>query len=233
MKTVVRSGLMAGALVVLGVVLRWASAGTLDHLSADDFGSLSGLIAAGVAWSAYAWLAMAIVLTALERLPGTLGRAAAILTRTITSEGSRVLLRSALGLAVWTPLTIGIAHAAPGDGAGSVRWGVVEKPSSVPAPRASPSGDRLAIPDRPTVGAETRYTPVRPASSVRVRRGDSLWAIAAREIGPDASDAAIARRWPQWYAANAGRIGPDSDLIHPGEVLNRPASTKPTQGEVR
>src|SRR5262245_36392599 len=178
MKTIVRGGLTAGALVVLGFVLRWASAGTLAHLSADDFGSLAGLVAAGVAWSAYAWLAIAIVLTALERLPGTLGRAAAAATRAITSDGSRILLRSALGVAVSTPLTIGIAQASPGDGAESLRWGVVEKPSLVPMPRPTPRADRLAIPDRPTVGAETRYAPIRPASSVRVRRGDSLWAIA-------------------------------------------------------
>ena len=229
MKAIVRGGLVAGGLLVLGLVLRWASAGTLDQLSADDFGSLAGLIAAGVAWSAYAWLTIAVVLTALELLPGTFGRAAAMAVRAMTSEGSRLLLRSALGVAVSTPLTIGIAHASAGDGADSLRWGGVEKPSSVPTQRASPGGDRLAIPDRPTVGAETRYTPIRPASSVRVRRGDSLWVIAAREIGPDAPDAAIARRWPRWYAANADRIGPDPGIIHPGDVLDRPATTKPTQ----
>lgn len=229
MKAIVRRGLVAGGLLVLGFVLRWASAGTLDQLSADDFGSLAGLIAAGVAWSAYAWLAITVVLTALEQLPGTLGRAATTAVRAMTSEGSRVLLRSALGVAVSAPLTIGIAHASPGDGADSMRWGGVEKPSTVPMPRASPRGDRLAIPDRPTAGAETRYTPIRPASSVRVRRGDSLWAIAARELGPDAPDAAVARRWPRWYATNAERIGPDPGLIHPGEVLDRPPATKPTQ----
>src|SRR5262245_50408539 len=103
MKVIVRGGLLAGALVALGFVLHWASAGTLDHLSEDDFGSLAGLIAAGVAWSAYAWLAVAVVLTTLERLPGTLGRTAAMVITVITSEGSRVLLRSALGVAVSAP----------------------------------------------------------------------------------------------------------------------------------
>ena len=71
------------------------------------------------------------------------------------------------------------------------------------------------------MGAPTRYTPVRHV----VRPGDSLWAIAASELGPDAGETAIARRWPQWYAANAAAIGPDPDLIRPGQTLQAPAST--------
>jgi nucleoid-associated protein YgaU len=225
MKAIVRCVAVVGALVTAGVVLRWATAGTLAQLSADDFGSLTGLVTAGVAWAAYGWLALAVGLTALERLPGVLGRVAAAVARMITSDGSHVLLRSALGVAVATPLTVGIAHAEPGDGANSVRWGAVEKASSVPGAQPTPRRDRLAIPDRPTVGAQTRYTPIRPAaSSVLVRRGDSLWSIAARELGPVASDAAIARRWPRWYAANAARIGPDPDLIHPGQLLDHPTT---------
>jgi len=64
--------------------------------------------------------------------------------------------------------------------------------------------------------------PVRVAARVVVRRGDSLWSIAARELGADASAEAIAARWPQWYAANRDVIGPDPDLILPGQVLRTP-----------
>jgi nucleoid-associated protein YgaU len=65
---------------------------------------------------------------------------------------------------------------------------------------------------------------VRAGGAVRVvvRDGDSLWALAARELGPGASDEAIAARWPEWYAANRQVIGDDPDLILPGQVLRVP-----------
>jgi hypothetical protein len=56
-----------------------------------------------------------------------------------------------------------------------------------------------------------------------VRRGDTLWDIAARHLGPRATAAEIARAWPQWYAANRAAIGPNPHLIHPGLVLQAPA----------
>ncbi|WP_256792672.1 LysM peptidoglycan-binding domain-containing protein [Terrabacter sp. Ter38] len=68
----------------------------------------------------------------------------------------------------------------------------------------------------------------RPAASahdlVTVRRGDSLWTIAARHLGPGASDAQISREWPRWYAANRDVVGEDPDLIMPGVQLRPPSS---------
>jgi nucleoid-associated protein YgaU len=55
-----------------------------------------------------------------------------------------------------------------------------------------------------------------------VRRGDALWDVAARHLGPDASHGEIAREWPRWYAANRAVIGGDPDLIRPGEILTPP-----------
>ena len=57
---------------------------------------------------------------------------------------------------------------------------------------------------------------------VVVRRGDTLWDIAARHLGPGASLADVAAEWPRWYAQNAGAIGPDPDLILPGLELTVP-----------
>lgn len=62
---------------------------------------------------------------------------------------------------------------------------------------------------------------------VVVRRGDSLWSITARHLGPDATDAEIAVEWPRWYAANRDAVGGDPDVILPGTVL-RPPSTATT-----
>lgn len=68
----------------------------------------------------------------------------------------------------------------------------------------------------------------RPGSAaidtVTVRRGDSLWAIAARYLGPLATDAEIAREWPRWYAANRDLIGNDPDLVLPGQQLVPPTT---------
>jgi nucleoid-associated protein YgaU len=57
-----------------------------------------------------------------------------------------------------------------------------------------------------------------------VQPGDSLWLIAARRLGPDASDEQIAANWPRWYAANRAAIGDDPSLIEPGQVLHAPPS---------
>ncbi|GAA3213077.1 LysM peptidoglycan-binding domain-containing protein [Oerskovia jenensis] len=58
--------------------------------------------------------------------------------------------------------------------------------------------------------------------SVVVLRGDSLWSLAGRALGPDATDAEITAEWPRWYAANAETIGQDPNLIRPGQVLQVP-----------
>jgi nucleoid-associated protein YgaU len=110
-----------------------------------------------------------------------------------------------------------------------------ESTNSRPATTSKPATElptggrmRMGVPDRPTDGAPTRYTDLRPTMPVRVvvREGDSLWTLAARELGPTATNGAIAARWPDWYAANRQVIGDDPDLIFPGQVLRvPPAST--------
>lgn len=65
-------------------------------------------------------------------------------------------------------------------------------------------------------------TTAAPVETVTVRRGDSLWSIAGRHLGPDATDAEIAVAWPAWYALNADLVGDDPDLIHPGLRLRVP-----------
>ena len=55
-----------------------------------------------------------------------------------------------------------------------------------------------------------------------MRRGDTLWSVAARHLGPGASDAEIAKAWPAWFAENRDVVGDDPDLILPGQVLRPP-----------
>jgi nucleoid-associated protein YgaU len=55
-----------------------------------------------------------------------------------------------------------------------------------------------------------------------VRAGDSLWSIAARDLGPGSPNAEVTARWHAIYAANRSRIGPDPDVILPGLRLLLP-----------
>jgi hypothetical protein len=92
-----------------------------------------------------------------------------------------------------------------------------------PQPGDTTKRPGVRVPDRPTDGAPVRFTDLGSGQHV-VLRGESLWSIAAAELGPGASESAIAARWPQWYAANRALIGPDPDLLLPGQVLQAPAS---------
>ncbi len=88
-----------------------------------------------------------------------------------------------------------------------------------PAKRSNPEDSRLlAPPPRLTAATTDRVT---------VRRGDSLWRIAARHLGPQATDAEVARAWPQWYAANRDVMGADPDLLLPGQQLRPPGQGGP------
>ena len=63
-------------------------------------------------------------------------------------------------------------------------------------------------------------------ATYEVRKGDSLWCIAAREIeartGQRPSSAEIAVFWPRIYSANRAVIGDDPNLILPGQWLTIP-----------
>lgn len=66
--------------------------------------------------------------------------------------------------------------------------------------------------------------------TVVVRTGDTLWDIAARQLGPEADAAAIATEWPRWHEANREAIGADPDLLLPGMVLVPPHAEDATTG---
>jgi len=92
--------------------------------------------------------------------------------------------------------------------------------------------DGLPLPERATVSGPTgprarAEQARRPEHTVVIRSGDSLWAIAARDLPPDSPGAAIAARWHAIYAANRARIGPDPDLIAPGVRLILPGKDTP------
>ncbi|MCU1601276.1 MAG: Peptidoglycan-binding lysin domain protein, partial [Frankiales bacterium] len=64
--------------------------------------------------------------------------------------------------------------------------------------------------------------PVGSDRTVVVRAGDSLWSLAAEDLGPHASSSRVAQEWPRWWAANRSVVGDRPDLIHPGDRLSAP-----------
>jgi hypothetical protein len=77
---------------------------------------------------------------------------------------------------------------------------------------------------RPAPAADLVSRGRAPDHTVVVRRGDTLWDIAAQHLGPTATAEEIAREWPRWHAANREVIGSDPDLILPGQRLVAPAA---------
>jgi nucleoid-associated protein YgaU len=90
-----------------------------------------------------------------------------------------------------------------------------------PTPSASP------VPDWPGPGpaADVPSTAPTPGDRVVVR-GDCLWHIAADsllgQLGRLPDDGEVAAAVDTWWRANAEVIGPDPDLLLPGQVLRAP-----------
>jgi hypothetical protein len=92
-------------------------------------------------------------------------------------------------------------------------------------PAAAGTADRRIVAGRPTRAQRS--------GDVVVRCGDTLWGIAARHLGSGASVREIAAAWPGWYAANRQVIGPDPDVIRPGQRLHEPLNPHHSTGDSR
>jgi resuscitation-promoting factor RpfA len=111
------------------------------------------------------------------------------------------------------------------------RQGPASEPVSTPdaPPAANPAP--VTIRDEPAAVSPTLDTAAvsQPADAAgdsfrgagyRVREGDSLWSIAARRLGPEASAGQIARQVNRLWELNADRIGTGNpSLIHVGTML--------------
>ena len=112
-------------------------------------------------------------------------------------RGVRRLALVACGMALASALTAP-AHA-----------GTDDPPSDRPADPLS----GLPLPERAEGPAHPRD------HAVVVRPGDSLWALAEHDLPTSATDRQVSARWHAVYQRNRGVIGPDPDLIRPGQVL--------------
>jgi nucleoid-associated protein YgaU len=168
------------------------------------------------------------LLTAALVLAAAAGWSHWCLVLVVTAAGHRTGRRAAAWIAPprWraaaaTCLGLAVAAGVGVPGAGSAAG------SDVGSGAARLNG--LRLPDRP-VGDLTpaALRTVASARAVTVAPGDSLWTLAAATLPPAAGDARVDHACRAWYAANRRTIGPDPDLIQPGQRLIAPDATERT-----
>ena len=180
-----------------------------------------------------AWAAVLVLATAVEAL--SRGRLPALRWVGCPPVVRRALL-AAVGVAVLAPGLPGQAASAAAP-AGPTDPGRGARTSETT--RVGPvRGVWLPVPARPTTaGAGHLAAPPARSGLLVVEPGDSLWAL-ARDRQPDADDAALAAAVEELHGANRAVLGPDPDLIRPGQRLVLPGSwlhptgsTTPSRGE--
>jgi hypothetical protein len=166
-------------------------------------------IAGLLAWGAWAWGALGLLLTAASAAPGAGGALARGISRRVLPAG----LRTTAGLALGVGLVVATPAAAAASATTPSAVAVPDWPGGDPAPAAAP-------PDWPSTPPQAAEHTVAP--------GECLWRIAEdrlRDLGRQPTDAEVERAVDRWWSANRDVIGPDPDLIHPGQVLTPPAGT--------
>jgi nucleoid-associated protein YgaU len=226
-RLVATAAVMGGIAVVLGALTPAFPAMTDAVVSAQrtvDTRGADVLVASAaglLAWSVWAWGALGLLLTAASAVPGAIGAAAQALLHVALPAGAR---RSAAVL-----LGIGLGISAPL--AGVVLPGVASSASAALAVQDVPDWPASAqtwtpVPDWPAAGAPAPAATAPPGDRVVVR-GDCLWHIAADSLsgqpGRPPDDAEVAVAVDAWWHANADVIGPDPDVLLPGQVLRAPA----------
>jgi hypothetical protein len=209
--------------------------------------ALLTVVAAATGWLCWSWGVLGLLLTGLSALPGTAGRTAGLLLVVVLPAGARraAALAVGLSLAAAGPAAVGAsslaavpAPALVETGAGTDAPGPLAADRSPAHPLAHAAGPAVpaagaptgptppAPPDWPSTPA-TAAGPADPSAAHVVLRGDCLWDIAADRLarlrpGLRVTDADVAIEVHAWWQANAAVIGPDPDLLLPGQVLQPP-----------
>lgn len=214
-------GELAGAAGWL--VLAWMTAGLALLAAArlpGSYGRLAGS-AAGRALPAGVHRAAAVALSVT--LAGAATGTAQASTQLPGPDAARGVDRAPLsGPAAGRPTTAGSTPAGVDRGSSDSSAGRTTTTGPDPDPDAGAAAVDWPLPG---LGATGRPLPAdgrRAAATVLVTPGDTLWSIAARRIGSDATAARVAAEWPRWWAANRDAIGPDPDLLRVGVRLLPP-----------
>jgi resuscitation-promoting factor RpfA len=250
-RTVIGAAALGVLAMTAGAVV-WSATGLAAQARSPgpaSFDALLGLLAAGCAAACSGWLAVGAVLTVVGSLPGAFARIVDDIAQVIAPRVWRRAIQLALGAAlVAGPFSGASAWADASMPASMVAAAKLDPRAGLPGIER-PAPDPAALPpiDRPTDSSKTTWVPTappkpapvtppasplltgnpRPTATIEeaivVRRGDSLWHIAARHLGSSVSAAEIATEWPRWWNANRDVIGDNPDLILPGQVLRPPA----------
>lgn len=221
------SGMVAAAAVALAL-LRAAPGQTVallaqPHASVAAHGSTAAAVTVAdlAAFLTAAWLGLGAASALVSVAPGAVGRLGAVAARAVLPRAVVGLAAGAAGMGILTAAA-GCAQAADAGRPGPATPVVTTarsaaSASTLPAPAIPTDPAPVADPPPPP-----QVTPRAPIAVVTVQPGDSLWRIAGRSLGAQATPARIAVTWPQWFAANRDTIGPDPDYLVPGEVLHAP-----------
>ena len=232
-------------LALLATRSAWHDVRAVGPASLDEAVLLTILIACVLVGG---WVVLSTTVAVLAHLPGRPGGTAARWASAVAPAATRRVAALLVGAALTSAITPGTATgASPGGGAAPER--VPGFTLTHPSPAAPATTQAAAVPSvtAPAATAPAEpvpgWTPSRPVhpsaaaarlvstggtpavSDVVVHRGDSLWTIARRHLGPGATDVEVAAAWPHWYAANRAVIGPDPDVLLPGQVLRPPDRT--------
>lgn len=205
------------------------------------------VVAAGVAgWLCWAWGVLGLLLTGLSALPGAAGQTAGLLLVLVLPAGARRVAAMAVGLSLVAagPVAIGaspptaVAPALVETAAATDAPGALEAdwPGAQPVPHATGAAVDAAAgaPTDPAPPAPPDWPstppgpgPTDPWAAHVVLRGDCLWDIAADRLarlrpGLPVADTDVAVEVHAWWLANSALIGPDPDLLLPGQVLQPP-----------
>lgn len=192
----------ATALLATGAVALTAPRAprALDALSGADLPAALGSLLELALLGVASWAVLGLALGSLRGTPGRLGRS---------------LVPTMLRAAVFTGVT-GSVLAAPAHAADGWPLDGLQLP------------ERTSVTPTPVAPAPTEDPPD-PVRSVVVESGDTLWALARTGLDDDATDALVAREVRRWHRENRAVVGPDPDVLEPGQRLTPPR----TDGESR
>lgn len=203
---IIRLAALLASSVAASVLLDGGWQARLGPLTSRSASDLLGDVASTALVLLLAWVAAAAWLDLLRRHTGLVGRVADAAWRLLVPATMRVAATAALGVGAAT----GVGGGAPA--------------LALDAPPPDSSLPRVDRPHTSTPAVTSRASAPAARAQVTVVPGDSLWRIAARDLGPTATTPDIAAHWPRWYDTNRATIGPDPDLILVGTRLDAPAN---------
>lgn len=208
-------GLTALLATAAAHLARWAQ--TLAPPREADFPTLLTELAAWTLVAGCAWASALLLAAAAEA--GTGGHLRA--TRLFPCPG--VVRRWAFML-----LGAAVVCAAPVP-AQAEQWSAPPEAGFVGLPVPARPDGAVQVAGRSRVPATTSRAPVDRHRRVVVQPGDSLWDLAADRLPQPTDERAVAAAVAAMYRVNRDVVGPDPDLLRPGQRLVVPVRLQPDQ----